>query len=233
MKRFWTTVTVAEDRGGHAIALDGRAVRTPARAPLVVPTRALGEAVADEWRAAGERIDPRAMPLTGLSNAAIDRIAPDPAAHVAALARYGESDLVAYRAEGPASLVACQAHHWDPIIAWARGRFDIEVAVTTGIVYRPQPASTLARLHAAVASYDPFALAGLNPVVTVTGSLLIALALADRSIDADAAWAAGQLDELWLVEQWGAPELAAAARAARRADLEAGARFLSLLQPGL
>ena len=132
MKRFWQTVSIDADR---VVQLDDRPVRTPGRVPLALPTSALAAAVADEWRAVGETLDPRAMPLTGLANAAIDRIGPDPHAFAAGLARYGESDLLCYRAIEPAPLVERQAAAWDPVLAWARGRFDIHVEVASGVMH--------------------------------------------------------------------------------------------------
>ncbi|HVI99126.1 MAG TPA: ATP12 family protein [Sphingomonas sp.] len=226
MKRFWKDVTV--ENGG--IRLDGRPVRTPGRAPLVLPTFALAEAVAEEWRGVGETIDPRAMPLTGLANAAIDRIASDPAAFAEGLARYGESDLLYYRADGPAELIARQAAAWDPLLDWARARYDVHFETATGVMHRAQPEATVTRLADAVAVRDPFELAGLSPIVTVTGSLVAALALLDGAADADTIWTAAQVDEAWQAEQWGEDTLAARTRAAHRADFDAGARFLALLR---
>ncbi|WP_066798984.1 ATP12 family chaperone protein [Sphingomonas soli] len=226
MKRFWKDVAVAN--GG--IALDGKPVRTPGRAPLTLPTPALAEAVAEEWRAVGEDIDPRAMPLTGLANAAIDRIAPDTAAFAAGLAAYGESDLLYYRAEQPEPLVARQAAAWDPLLDWARGRYDVHFETTTGVMHRAQPPATVARLADAVTAQDAFRLAGLSPVVTISGSVVAALALIEGATDAETVWKASQIDEDWQTELWGEDELAAEAREARRTDFLAGARFLSLLE---
>lgn len=230
MKRFWKEVRVEPlALGGHGLRLDGRAVRTPGRAELALPSRALADAVAAEWRDAGEEIDPRAMPLTGLANAAIDRIAPDPAQFAAGLARYGETDLLYYRAEHPDVLIARQAAAWDPLLDWARARYDVHFETIAGVMHRAQPEATIARLAEAVAARDAFELAGLSHVVTVSGSLVAALALLEGAASADAVWAAAQLDEDWQEEQWGADELAARSRAARRADFDAGARFLALL----
>jgi chaperone required for assembly of F1-ATPase len=223
MKRFWKEVAVEDGE----VRLDGRPVRTPGRAPLALPA-ALAEAVAEEWRGVGETLDPRAMPLTGLANAAIDRIAPDTATFAAGLAAYGQTDLLCYRAEGPDDLVARQQAVWDPILAWARERYDVHVETTAGIVHRPQPAATLTRLGEAVASRDAFALAGLSPVVTTTGTLIGALALAEGAIDADTLWTAAHVDEDWQAEQWGHDPLAAEARAGKRRDYDAGVRFLKL-----
>ncbi|WP_404338377.1 ATP12 family chaperone protein [Sphingomonas sp. MMS12-HWE2-04] len=225
MKRFWKDVTVADRK----IALDAKPVRTPGRAPLSLPTDALAEAVAEEWRAVGETLDPRAMPLTGLANAAIDRIAPDTAAFAEGLARYGESDLLYYRADEPALLAERQAAAWDPLLDWARTRYDVHFETVAGVMHRAQPEATVARLREAVAALDAFRLAALSPLVTVTGSLVAALALLEGATDADAAWRAAQLDEDWQTEQWGVDPLAAQATAAHRADFDAGARLLALL----
>jgi chaperone required for assembly of F1-ATPase len=226
MKRFYQA---AEAAGDHRILLDGRPARTPGRAPLVLPGATLAGAVAEEWAAQGERIDPGAMPLTGLANAAIDRIAPDPAGFARGLAAYGESDLLYYRADRPARLAARQAAAWDPLLDWARARYAVDFVVTAGIIHRAQPDATIAALAAAVAARDAFALAGLHPLVTVGGSLVAALALAEGAIGVDAAWAAVTVDETWQAEQWGADAEAAKALALRGADFAAGARFLSLL----
>ena len=229
MKRFWKDVSVSQEGEGWGVRLDGRPVKTPARAALAVPTQALAQAIADEWRDTGETIDPRAMPLTGLANAAIDRIAPDTASFARGLAVYGESDLLCYRAEGPAPLVSRQAQSWDPILAWAQQYYDAVFELASGITHMPQPPESIARLNAAVAARDPFALAGLSPLVTISGSLLVALALAEGAISLDTAWAAATLDEQWQAEHWGEDEEAAAALANRRRDFEAAARFLALL----
>ena len=230
MKRFYKQVTVAPEGPGFALRLDERGVKTPARAGLVVPSAALADAIAQEWQAQGEEIDPRTMPLTGLANAAIDRVAPDAQAFAARLAEYAESDLLCYRAENPDKLVARQAERWDPILAWARQRFDIELAVVCGIMHRKQSDAAVQQLARAVAARDPFELAGLSPLVRVSGSLVIALALAEGAIDLDQAWDAASLDEQWQLEQWGDDAEASAALDARRRDFKAGARFLELLR---
>ena len=223
MKRFWKNVTVGPDR---VVQLDGRPVRTPGRVPLALPTEALAEVVAGEWRAVGETVDPRVMPLTGLANAAIDRITPDRAAFAAALARYGESDLLYYRADGPTELVRRQAAAWDPVLDWAQRRYDIHFEVATGVMHQPQPPATVQRLADAIAAADRWTLAGLSPVITITGSLLLALALIEGAIDAEAAWTAGSLDEDWQEEQWGEDALASQAREGRRREFDAAMRFL-------
>ena len=229
MKRFWTDVGVVADADGHAIRLDGRPVRTPGRLALIVPTPALAEAIAEEWRAVTGEIDPRAMRLTGLANAAVERIAPNPRGFADGLANYAETDLLCYRADNPASLVSRQAAVWDPLLDWAAGRYDIGFTLATGIIHRPQPPVTVERLADAIRARDAFRLAALSPIITIGGSLVTALALDEGVIDAESAWNATHLDELWQEEQWGEDELATRARAARRGDFDAAARFLALV----
>jgi len=225
VKRFYKEVSVADG----AILLDGKPVKTPARAALTLPTPELAEMVAAEWRAQGEEIDPRTMKLTGLCNAAIDRITPDVAAFVRPLAAYAESDLLCYRADNPAELIARQAEAWDPLLAWARARFDVHFAVTSGIVHAPQPDATIARLGEALGVYDAFHLAGLAPIITIGGSLVTALALAEDEVDPDRAFDLTHLDELWQARRWGEDRLALEARAARKRDFMAAAELLDLL----
>jgi len=225
MKRFYKAATAEAGR----ILLDGRPIKTPGRADLAVESAALAEAIAAEWNAQGETIDPRNMPFTGFANAAIDRIAPDTDAFAKGLAVYGESDLLCYRAEAPQRLVERQNALWDPLLAWARRRYDVDFTVTPGIIHRAQPKATVDQLAQAVFARDAFELAGLSPLVTVSGSLVIALALAENAVDLDTAWNAAVLDDLWQIEQWGADAEAAAALATRRRDFEAGHHFLTLL----
>jgi chaperone required for assembly of F1-ATPase len=228
MKRFWKTVVIDDQRG---IRLDDRPVRTPGRVTLALPTDALAQGVADEWRTIGEgeEIDPSAMPLTGLSNAAIDRVGADRALFAAGLAQYGESDLLCYRADSPDDLVARQAAAWDPLLDWARTRYDVHIEVATGILHRAQPDQTLARLSDAIAARDAFELAALSPIVTIGGSLIVALALAERAATAEQLWDAITLDEEYQAERWGRDPLAEAGIAARRRDFGAGVRMLELL----
>jgi chaperone required for assembly of F1-ATPase len=229
VKRFWKEVTVDREGDGWALRLDGRPVRTPARAALVVPTVALANAIAQEWRAVGETIEPRSMPLTGLANAAIDRIAPERQTFAEGLARYAEADLACYRAEGPRGFVAAQAQHWDKLLAWARRRYDVDFRTTTGLVHVAQPDATVEALAHAVEALDPFHLAGLSPLVTVGGSLVAALAVVEKAIAPEEAWEAVSVDERWQLEQWGADAEAETALENRHRDFLAGARFLELL----
>lgn len=226
MKRFWKE---ARAEVGEVL-LDGKPVRTPKRNLLALPTPALAQAVAAEWNAVGETLDPRALPLTGLANAAIDIVAPDKPAFAAALARYGESDLLAYRASSPEPLVARQTAEWDPLLDWVRTRYDVHIDVTTGIIHRPQPEATVARLAEATAARDTFELAALSPIVTIGGSLIVGLALVERAFAPERLWSAVNLDELWQEEMWGADTLAEQARQAKQREWEAAVRFLELLE---
>lgn len=225
MRRFWKVVTVENGE----VALDGKPVRTPGRVPLTLPTVRLAEAVAEEWRGVGETIDPRAMPLTALANAAIDRVSVAREAFAEGLAAYGETDLLYYRAAEPEPLVARQEAAWDPLLDWARGRYDVHFEIATGVMHRAQPPATVARLRDAVLAVDAFRLAGLSPLVTISGSIVAALALLEGAVDAETVWRAARVDEDWQAEQWGEDVLAVAAEQARRRDFDAGVRFLGLL----
>jgi len=229
VKRFWKDVSVEREGEGWAIRLDGRAVKTPARAGLEVPTVALANAIAEEWRAVGETIDPRAMPLTGLANAAIDRVAPARDAFAKGIANYAEADLACYRSEGPTALVERQEREWDKLLGWARRRFDVDFVTTSGLMHVTQPPATVEQLSHAVAALDPFRLAGLSPLVTVGGSLVAALAVLEKAMMPEEAWDTVSIDDRWQIEQWGADVEAEAALENRRRDFMAAARFLDLL----
>lgn len=228
MKRFWKAATVAAQDGGHAVLLDGHGLRTPGKRLLLLPTAVLAHAVAGEWNAVAAEIRPGDMPLTGLANAALDIVSEGPDAFAADLARYGGSDLLCYRAEHPAPLVSRQAESWDPLLRWAEQRFDIGFRVTHGIVPVNQPDAVAERIGAALAAMLPFPLAAMSPLVSLSGSAVIPLALAEGATDVDAAWAAAMLDEQWQVEKWGDDAEASASRAAREAQFRSAAQFLAL-----
>ena len=228
MKRFWKQAVAVEADGAWTIELDGRPLRTPARAPLAVPGQALAQAIAAEWDGAGDDVDPRAMPLTGLANAAIDRVAADKAGFAQGLARYGESDLACYRSDGPRALVERQEEHWDKLLSWARRRFDVDFRTTSGIAHVAQPQATVDRLAHAVHALDPFRLAALSPLVTIGGSLLAGLAVLEGALTAGQAWDAVSVDERWQLEQWGPDAEAEAALESRRRGFLAAARFVEL-----
>ncbi|MFL6726368.1 MAG: ATP12 family chaperone protein [Sphingomicrobium sp.] len=229
MKRFWTTATAEKEGDGWTIKVDDRIVRTPARQLLIAPTQALAEAISEEWRAVGDELDPRDIPLTGLANATIDRVAPDRQAFAAGLAQYVETDLACYRSEGPAELVRRQEQSWDKLLAWARRRYDVDFVTTSGLIHVAQPAATVERLSHAIASLDAFRLAGLSPLVTIGGSVVAALAVVEKAITAENAWDAVSIDERWQLEQWGNDAEAETALANRRRDFLVAARFLDLL----
>jgi chaperone required for assembly of F1-ATPase len=226
-RRFYTTVAVGEQAEGFVVALDDRPVRTPARRPLAAPTRPLAQALAAEWDAQTEVVDPATMPLTRLANTIVDGVATASPAIVAEIEKYLGSDLVCYRAEAPDALVARQERHWDPILAFARGDLAARFVVTRGVNFITQPADAIARTRRAVPA-DAWRLGAVHAVMTLTGSALIALALARGALSAEAAWIAAHVDEDWNWEQWGRDDLALARRAARFAEMQAAARVLEL-----
>lgn len=227
MKRFWAAAGVAERPDGWAVVLDGRPVKTPAKAPLVLPTQALARAVADEWDAQTGEVRPALMPLTRTANSAIDKVAPMAAAVVEEIARYGGSDLLCYRATGPAGLIARQAAAWDPWLDWSAAR-GAALQVTSGIVHVAQPPASLSVLAADVARRSHFELAALYDLVAITGSLVLGLAVAEGELDASDAFNLARLDEDWQAEQWGVDDEAAESAALKRQAMRDAGRFLRL-----
>jgi len=229
VRRFWKAAEIVESSDGFGVALDGRPVKTPARAELTVPTRELADAIAAEWNDCGENVDPRAMPLTGLANAAIDRVAPDKLRFAKGISRYAEADLTCYRAERPEALVARQAESWDALQAWARRRYDVDFTCISGVIHVPQPEETVRKLGHEVAALGAFQLAGLSPLVTIGGSLVAGLAVIEEMMTAEDAWEAVSLDDRWQLEQWGDDPEARATLDARRREFLTAARFIDLL----
>ena len=229
MKRFWKEAASKPEEGGWGVELDGRALRTPARAPLVVPTAALAEAIADEWRSVEGEIEPRWMPFTGIANAAIDRVGPERQEFAQGLARYAEADLACYRADGPRELIELQEDSWDALLAWARRRYDVDFVITSGLLHVDQPAATVERLSHAVLALDPFRLAGLSPLVTIGTSLIAALSVLEGAMSPEEAWNAVSIDERWQIQRWGADAEAETTIENRRRDFLAAARFIELL----
>ncbi|MCP4327344.1 MAG: ATPase [Alphaproteobacteria bacterium] len=232
MRRFYKTATVAEDDGVFAVALDGRTIQSPARNRFVVPSRALAEAIADEWRCQDEEIDFYLMPLMRLAGIAIDDVSPRLDSAIDDIIDYGHTDLTCYRADSPADLVDRQHHQWQPLLDWIGQNHGVRFLPTTGVTPVPQPEQSLAALRKAIATTDPFIVAGLNAATKACGSVVIALALRDRRIDAETAWEAAQLDENFQIEKWGVDDEAAERRASIRADLGTAARFLELCTSG-
>jgi chaperone required for assembly of F1-ATPase len=227
-KRFYERAHVGESgEGGVPILLDGKPVRTPARRALTLPSRALAEAVAAEWEAQTDAIDPARMPLTRLANVVIDAVADKPAPVAEEIAEYLGSDLLCYRADAPAGLVEGQARAWDPVLAWARGQFGARFVLAQGIVYVPQPHEAVAAARAAIPA-EPWRLGAVSSITTLTGSALLALALAQGALAAEAVWAAAHVDEDWQMSQWGRDELALARRAYREAEFQAAVAVLKL-----
>jgi chaperone required for assembly of F1-ATPase len=228
-KRFYRTVSVAGAAPAIRVLLDGRPMRTPGKRELAVPSQALAEALAAEWEAQGERIDPAAMPLTRLVNSAIDGVSGRETEVRADIAKYAASDLLCYRVEGPAELVRRQAEAWDPVLAWAREALGADFILGQGIVPVAQPKAATAAVERALAELDAFRLAAHHVVTTLTGSALLALAHAGGRLTAEEAWAAAHVDEDWQISQWGEDTEAKARRGRRRLDMEAASRLLALL----
>jgi chaperone required for assembly of F1-ATPase len=233
-KRFYTSASVGEGGKPFPLLLDGKKVHTPARRVLAAPSRALAEALALEWNAQADEIDPTRMPLTRLANAVIDGVSEKPAAVAAEIGKYLASDLLFYRADTPASLIARQVQHWDPVLAWARESFGAHFATVAGIVHVAQPPTALDAALAQIPTEpddikEIWRLGALSSVTTLTGSALLALALAAGALDTEAAWAAAHVDEDWQMEQWGRDEIALARRAFRYGEMQAAAAVLRLV----
>ena len=231
MKRFYRMATVeAAAGGGFAVTLDGKPLRTPAKAPLILPSRALAQAIAAEWNAQGEKIARATLPLTGLASAAVDLAAPRRAAIVADLAKYAETELLCYRADQPPALVEQQQRLWQPLLDWAALRFDAPLRVGVGVLPLEQPSASLAALAAAIDAHDVPALTALDLAVRASGSLILGLALSETHIDAAAAFTAAQLEESFEIERWGVDEEQTQRRAALSADIALAERFWALLR---
>lgn len=237
MKRFWNIATVESRDSGHAILLDGKPMHLPGGRMLLVRPRYLALAIADEWQAAGgakgSEMSFSDTPLTRLARTAQERIAPDPAPTVDAIARYGETDLLCYRAEQPRELVQRQARAWQPWLDWAALAYDAPLRVTVGIAPVRQHHDSVAALRRAVAGLDAYALAALGVAVPATGSLVLGLALASGELDAVTAHTLGALDELFQEEQWGEDTAAVLRRRAIAADIALAARLIELTREGL
>jgi len=213
---------------GWGLVLDARPVRTPQRAPLVLPARALAEAIAAEWEAQEAEIRPEQMPLTRLANSAIDRAPAHREAVISGLLAYAQTDLLCYRAEWPRELVLRQAEAWDPILDWARSELGADLLIVAGIMPVAQAADAISALEATVRRLDDFALTALNQMASLTASLILALAVERQQLRPEEAWRAAHIDEDWQIGQWGEDEAARQRREAQWADMAAAAHFLSL-----
>ncbi|MFL5254897.1 MAG: ATP12 family chaperone protein [Rhodopila sp.] len=232
MKRFWESAAIQGESEGYSIRLDGRPMRLPGGAVLMVRPKKLALAVAEEWQLAGgakgDEMSFDDTPLTRVAGTAQERIAPDPDPTVDAIARYGESDLLCYRAETPPALVERQEARWQPWLDWVAREYDAPLRVTAGIGYIKQHHDSIDRLRRAVAAQDVYVLAGLGIAVPALGSLVLGLTLAAGALDAATAAELGALDELFQAELWGEDEEAAKRRASVRADIHLAARFITL-----
>jgi chaperone required for assembly of F1-ATPase len=227
-RRFYTSATVSEAGQVFSVLLDGKPVRTPARRVVEMPTAALAASVAGEWQRQGEVIEPSRLPLTRLVNSVIDTVAPAPQPVAAEVERYLTTDLICYRAEAPQGLVDRQGEHWDPILDWAHAALGARFVLSQGIVFVAQSECALANARAAIPT-DPWRLAAVHVMTTLTGSALLALAVLRGRLDVEGAWRAALVDEDWNMEQWGQDELALRAREFRHADMQAAAMVLDAM----
>jgi chaperone required for assembly of F1-ATPase len=225
-KRFYNQAHIGEGEG-FVLLLDDRPVKTPARRPLAAPSRALAEKIAAEWNAQTNVIDPGRMPLTRLANAVIDAVADAPRPVADEVAQYLGSDLLCYRAETPAGLVALQSQHWDPVLAWARDALGARFVLAQGVVHVAQPDEAIAAAAARIPA-EHWRLGAVSSITTLTGSALLALALNAGALDAEAAWAAAHVDEIWQTSQWGSDDSAIERQAYRLAEFEAAVALLRL-----
>ena len=228
MKRFWKTTDLVEEHGRYAIRLDGRPMRLPGGPLLSLESRALAQAIADEWSVAPDTLTPEDVPLTRIAGTAQERVAPDPRATVDALAAYGETDLLCYRAEAPEALVARQHERWQPWLDWAARTQGARLRITSGVRHVAQPPEALAALRIALSARTPFELAGLGILVPAAGSLVLGLAVAEQVMDAAQAHELAALDELFQAEQWGEDRDAVQRRRHVAEDVETATRFIRL-----
>lgn len=215
-KRFWKAATPQTCDGGFTVTLDGRSVKTPAKAPLVVPTLPMAAAIAAEWDAQTGSVDPRTMPVTRSANAAIDKVRTQRAEVIGLLAEYGGSDLLCYRAPAPDALVAQQAQHWDPLLDWAARDLGATLVVGQGVMHVAQRPETMALFTRELDAFDDFALAAAHDLISLSGSLVLALAVTRGRLPASQAWELSRVDEDWQIAQWGADEDAVAAAEIKR-----------------
>jgi chaperone required for assembly of F1-ATPase len=230
VKRFYKQAAAVPAEDGFGVTLDDKRLRSPAGATLTLPTLALAEAIAAEWQAQGDEIQPLRMPLMRLASTAIDRVTPQRADVIAEIVGYASTDAVCYRATDPAALVARQEAVWRPLVDWMRERYDVALAVTTGIAAPPTPPRLAETLCAALEALPPMPLAGLHALTTTTGSVVVALAVLEGRLDAAGVWTAALLEEDFQIEQWGEPTEAKRRRDVLRADIEASCRFVACLR---
>lgn len=229
MKRFYKDAGTAPAQGGFAVTLDGRTVKTPAGKNLVLPTARLAELIAAEWQAQGEEIAPVSMPLLRLADTAIDGIIAAPGPVIDAILRFGDNDLLCYRAGHPAELAARQAEGWDPLLAWAARHHGAALQAADGLNHIEQPADALTALRAAVSALDPWLLAGLHVVASITGSLVLALALVEDEVTPARTFELSRIDENFQAEKWGSDREADSRAASLARELDMAALFMAAL----
>lgn len=227
-KRFWKEASVEATDGGFRVLLDGRGVATPGKVPLIVPTRAMADAIAAEWDAQEGEIKPLTMPTTRSANSAIELVTPQLDAVAEMLAGYADADLLCYRAEGPDLLTQRQAEAWDPLLEWAADTFGARLQTRSGIMWEAQSEAALRALRDEVDRVAPFPMTALHDLVTLTGSLVLSLAIAKGRLSAKEAWRLSRIDEDWQIEQWGADEEAEEVAAIKEGQLAHAEKFWSL-----
>ena len=227
-KRFWKDTTADSVDGGFAVHLDGRAIKTPGKQSLIVPTMAMAEAMAHEWDAQDGKIDPDTMPVTKSANSAVDKVGVQFADVADMLAEYGETDLLCYRAAAPEGLAQKQAEAWDPLLDWARTRFDAPMTAHVGVMFAPQPEASMQNLRRAVHGFDAFALTGVHDLIGLSGSLILGLAATDDFMSPDTLWDLSRIDEEWQIAQWGRDEEADAMAEVKKQAFLHAKRFYEL-----
>ncbi|MBJ3764468.1 ATPase [Maribius pontilimi] len=228
MRRFWKVAGVRQDAAGFGITLDDKPLRTPAKSALVVPTRALADAIATEWNAQGDHVEPGAMPVTRSANSAIDKVAPQTDAVIAMLAEYGGTDLLSYRADRPQALIDAQARAWDPMLDWAEAEYGARLVTTSGVMPVAQDPDALGKLERPMHGMSPFELAGLHDLIALSGSLVLGLAVVEGGYAPDTIWSKSRVDEEWQAQEWGEDEEAGEMAERKRQDFLFAHTFVGL-----
>ncbi len=229
-KRFWKEATISEEEGGYRVELDGRPVRTPAKALMIVPTKAMAEAIAAEWDAQTEEVKPESMPITRSANAALDKVSIQFDEVADMLSAYGGSDLLCYRADSPVELTKRQSDEWDPILDWAEGRFGTRLVCGFGVMPVTQSDENLRVLRDHVGTLSPFEIAAFHDLVGISGSLILALAVTEGHLTAEDAWLKSRVDELWQEEQWGQDDEATELAMHKQGEFLMASRIYQMLQ---
>ncbi|MEO1920067.1 MAG: ATP12 family protein [Paracoccaceae bacterium] len=231
-KRFWKEVLVQQEAAGFGIYLDDRQLKTPLKASLLAPTKAVADGIAAEWDAVKEKINPLEMHLTRCANATLDKVTVQHTAVAGMLAEYGATDLLCYRADAPAELVSRQSAAWDPLLEWIAHDYGVDLVTTTGVIHVQQPDSGQEKLRAMASDFDPWRLTAFHDLVTISGSFVLALAITSKHLSAAEVWPLSRIDETWQEEQWGIDAAASAAAEVKRSDFMKAAALMDLLDQG-